>query len=220
MTQEPEKRSGPAPGVRRGALWALFSIVLLIPKILALRRRERVWNTVRRAALVCGVALILMAFLVPAHLIRTVAIAAGLLLATLALVISPEKSSGSAPSADLIDARARALGALVVVDGGRYIRPGGGLVQARLFVGPERLSVLDGTLTNVMDIPVAQIVSARAEPVTGQGSNGPDDKWQLRVTWPLSAADFLYEGPFAEHLARVAESTIGSQLRRELPVLR
>jgi hypothetical protein len=217
--QEAEKRIGLARRIRRGALWVLFSIVLLIPKILALRRHERIWNAARRTALVCGVALILTAFFVPGHFVRMIVIAAGALLATLALLISPEKSSGSSRSPDLIDARARTLGALVVVDGGRYFRPDGRLVEARLFVGPERLSVLDVALTNMIEIPIAQIIAARAEPFTHPGSNAPDDKWKLRVTWPLSAADFLYEGPFAEHLARVAESTIGSQLRRELPVL-
>lgn len=219
MTQEAKKRIGSARSIRRGALWALFSMVLLIPKILALRRQPHIWNAARRTALLCGVGLILMAFLVPGHFLRTVAIAAGALLGTLALLISPEKSSGSSRSPDLIDARARALGALVVVDGGRYLRSDGRLVEARLFVGSERLWVLDAALTTMIEIPIAQIIAASAAPVGHPGSNPQDDQWKLCVTWPLSAEEFLYAGPFAEHLARVAESTIGSQLRRELPVL-
>ena len=218
MTQEAEKRIELARRLRRGALWALFSMVLLIPKILALRRQARIWNAARRTALMCGVGLILTAFLVPDHFLKMIAIAAGALLATLALLISPEKPSGSSRSPDLIDARARALGALVVVDGGRYLRSDDRLVEARLFVGSERLWVLDVALTTMIEIPIAQIIAARAEPAD-PGSRPQNDKWKLRVTWACSAADFLYAGPFAEHLARVAESTIGSQLRRELPVL-
>ena len=92
MTQEAEKRIGLARRLRRGALWALFSMVLLIPKILALRRQARIWNAARRTALMCGVGLILTAFFVPDHFLKMIAIAAGALLATLALLISPEKS--------------------------------------------------------------------------------------------------------------------------------
>jgi hypothetical protein len=33
-------------------------------------------------------------------------------------------------------------------------------------------------------------------------------------------AEFIYEGTFAEHLARVAETTLRSRLYRELPILR
>ena len=219
MMQEAEKRIGLARRLRRGALWALFSTVLLIPKILALRRRARIWNAARMAALSCGMVLILAASSVPGHFARTIAIAGGALLATLALLISPEKSPGSSRSPDLIDARARALGALVVVDGGRYLQPDGRLVEARLFVGSDRLCILDVTLTTMIEIPMTQILAARAEPGACPGSIPQDDKWKLRVTWASSAADFFYAGPFAEHLARVAESTIGSQLRRELPVL-
>ncbi len=193
-------------------------MVLLIPKILALRRRARIWNAARRTALMCGVGLILSAYFVPDHFLKMIAIAAGALLATLALLISPEKPSGSSRSPDLIDARARALGALVVVDGGRYLRSDDRLVEARLFVGSDRLCVLDVALTTMIEIPIAQIIAARAEPAD-PGSRPQNDKWKLRVTWAGSAADFFYAGPFAEHLARVAESTIGSQLRRELPVL-
>jgi hypothetical protein len=219
MTEEAEKGIGPPRGIRRGALWALFSMVLLIPKILALRRQARIWNAARMAALVFGLAVILAAYSVPGHFVRTIAIAAGALVAALALVISPEKSPRSSRSPDVIDARARALGALVVVDGGRYLQPDGRLVEAHLFVGSDRLCVLDATLTTLIEIPIAQILAARAEPAARPGSNPHDDKWKLRVTWASAAAEFLYAGPFAEHLARVAESTIGSQLRRELPVL-
>ena len=36
----------------------------------------------------------------------------------------------------------------------------------------------------------------------------------------MRTARFRYDGFFAEHLARVAETTVRNVLRRELPVLR
>jgi hypothetical protein len=40
------------------------------------------------------------------------------------------------------------------------------------------------------------------------------------MDWERAKAEFIYEGGFAEHLARVADATVRSRLRRELPVLR
>jgi hypothetical protein len=40
------------------------------------------------------------------------------------------------------------------------------------------------------------------------------------VDWGQATAEFLYEGNFAEHLARVADATVRSRLYRELPVMR
>jgi len=47
--------------------------------------------------------------------------------------------------------------------------------------------------------------------------------WDLAITWEskdMRTARFRYDGFFAEHLARVAETTVRNVLRRELPVLR
>jgi hypothetical protein len=60
-------------------------------------------------------------------------------------------------------------------------------------------------------IPVAEITLALAE---ASGS-----QWLLRVAWPDHIAEFSYRGIFAEHLARVAESTVRSVMRPSLPVI-
>ena len=115
---------------------------------------------------------------------------------------------------------------LVVVDGGEYIDPGRPnrapsvrRVEVRLFVGSQQLGVLDTALNTLLEIPITQIAALRVERV-GEEPQKPNADWKLHVTWKGSTAEFVYRGPFGEHLARVAESTIGSQLRRELPVLR
>jgi hypothetical protein len=79
--------------------------------------------------------------------------------------------------------------------------------------------VLDTALNTLLEIPIAQIAALRVERGGGQPQE-PNADWKLHVAWEGSTAEFFYRGPFGEHLARVAESTIGSQLRRELPVLR
>jgi hypothetical protein len=60
-------------------------------------------------------------------------------------------------------------------------------------------------------ISVPELISARAEEMQGQ--------WVLRVRWADRTAVFAYSGVFAEHLARVAESTVQSVMRPTLPVL-
>ena len=44
--------------LRRGALWSSFATVLVIPKIIAARRRRHTWNRMRPAAAVLGAAAI------------------------------------------------------------------------------------------------------------------------------------------------------------------
>jgi hypothetical protein len=57
-------------------------------------------------------------------------------------------------------------------------------------------------------------------------SDEPEDEtqtWDLEITWEskeMRTARFRFDGVFAEHLARVAETTIRNLLRRELPVLK
>jgi hypothetical protein len=210
--------------LRRGALWLLFATVLVIPKIIAARRRRHTWNRMRLAAAVLGAAAIAGGLtVVHGNSARAMAITAGVLLAASALLIGPDQSAASPNSSTLIDLRARELGALVVVDGGEYVDPGRGpdvrRVETRLFVGPQRIWVLDTALNTLLEIPIAQIATLLVER-GGEEPQEPNADWKLHVTWERSTAEFIYREPFAEHLARVAESTIGSQLRRELPVLR
>jgi hypothetical protein len=197
-----ERHEGWPERLRRAALLALFALVLLIPKTLGLRRRPRVWNALRTAVALAGAALVV----VPMALASSpMAAVIGLALFLLALLATPEKQEQS------VDARARELGALVVVNGGRLHVPGGEPMAARLFVAPEHVCVFDPELQPLLEIPFAHVASVRAE-------EAPPG-WKLRVEWVDSVAEFFYDGFFAEHLARVAERTLLSQIHRELPVL-
>jgi hypothetical protein len=62
-------------------------------------------------------------------------------------------------------------------------------------------------------IPAAEITSANA--IQAQAKN----RWLLQVRWSDNAAEFSYQGIFAEHLARVAQSTLGSVMPAPLPIL-
>ena len=106
--------------------------------------------------------------------------------------------------------KARELGALVVVNGGRF-KLGEASFAAQLFVGDEHISVCDSRLESFLEIPVSEITSAQAEESHG--------RWFLRINWANKTAAFAYRGVFAEHLARVAETTIRSVMRPALPVL-
>jgi hypothetical protein len=192
--------------LRRGALWVIFALVLLIPKVNRLRRQRRAWNLVR----------ILMAFAGAAMLTFGVArghaltlLVAGVLMLLFALLVAPERPAFS--SASSIDARARELGALITVDGGRYVDPAGSRPRAKLFIGTDRLWALDAALQVLLEIPLRQI---RAVSVESAGSG-----WSFRVDCEQTTAEFIYEGSFAEHLARVADATVRSRLYRELPVI-
>jgi hypothetical protein len=109
------------------------------------------------------------------------------------------------------DDKARELGALVVVNGGRFKVGDGPSFAAQLFVGAEHVWVLDSRFQSFLKISAGEITSAQAEESHG--------RWFLRIEWASKSAAFVYRGVFAEHLARVAESTIHSVMRPALPVL-
>jgi hypothetical protein len=71
--------------------------------------------------------------------------------------------------------------------------------------------VLDSRFQSFLKISAGEITSAQAEESHG--------RWFLRIEWASKSAAFVYRGVFAEHLARVAESTIHSVMRPALPVL-
>ena len=201
-------RTSPLGRLLRGALWLLFAIVLLIPKLLSLRRRPRTWNVLRVVVGLASVSLIIGAAtaLSFAAFAGTFSILAAAALLLAAIVVAPERPRRS------LDERARELGALVVVNGGKY-RPETGIpVQAHLCVGADRVWVLDEALTVLLEAPFASLQGVRAQAI------GED--WKLSLQSRDSGAELLYAGLFAEHFARVAESTVRSQLHRELPVLR
>jgi hypothetical protein len=189
--------------LRRAVLWLIFGSILMIPKINRLRRHRRAWNFGRSFAGLAGVAMIAIG---AAEQHKFAMIALGAVALLLALLLVPERPKLS------VDARARELGALVVVDGGVYKSDADAPHRAKLFIGADRLWVLNSALVVLSEIPLRQLRELILEPA------GAD--WKLRIDCGQSVAEFLYRGDFAEHLARVAEEILRSRLHRELPVLR
>jgi hypothetical protein len=196
------QRSGFSSKLRNSAVGALFALLLLIPKIIHLRRSPKAWLVFRILLGLSGAALVVL----PLAFWNTwLAALAGLAMFLLAALLPPAKPDLSADDA------ARELGALVVVNGGRY-QPGNAAAAAvQLFVGAERVWALDSHLKPVLVIPVPEMTSARAELIEGH--------WYLSIRWADHYAEFSYRGIFSEHLARVAESTLHSVMLPALPVI-
>jgi hypothetical protein len=181
---------------------ALFAAILLVPRFLNLRRNEKTWTAFRMVMGIVGAALVILPLSLWNGLVMAV-FGLGLFIASILIPSAPPSTSR--------DDKARQLGALVVVNGGKY-QPGNlPVAAAELFVGGENVWALDDHLQPLLVIPTAEISSARAE-----NKNG---RWILRIRWSDRSADFLYDGFFAEHLARVAESTIKSAIPAALPIL-
>jgi hypothetical protein len=189
--------------LRHFAVGALFALVLLIPKILHARRNPRSWMLFRIFLGVGGAALVILPLGFGTSFVPAIT---GLAMFIAAILLPPARTDANA------DDKARELGALVVVNGGRFKLGGASpSFAAQLFVGAEHISVLDLHFHSFLKIPVSEITSARAEESHG--------RWFLRVSWAAKAAVFAYGGVFAEHLARIAESTIRGVMRPALPAL-
>jgi hypothetical protein len=187
--------------LRNAAVGILFAMVLLIPRLLHLRRNAHSWMFFRALLGIAGAALVVLPLgLGNGYLFSLV----GLAMFIAAILLPPAKPVLSA------DDKARELGALVVVNGGQY-QCGNTAESVHLFIGAESISVLDSHFKKLLVIPVAEVTSARAE------ESG--EHWLVCVVWPDHLAEFSYSGIFAEHLARVAESTVRSVMRPSLPVI-
>jgi hypothetical protein len=187
--------------LRHLVIGTLFALVLLVPKILHARRNPRSWMLLRVFLAVAGAALVI----VPLGAWSYAPAIIGLTMFISAILLPPAKPESN------VDDKARALGALVVVNGGKFKLGEESSFPAQLFVGADHISVRDSRLQSFLEIPVSEITSARAEESHA--------RWFLRVNWANKTAVFAYKGVFAEHLARVAETTIRSVLRPALPVL-
>jgi hypothetical protein len=184
------------------AVGALFALVLLIPKILQVRRSPRSWMLFRVFLGVAGAGLVVLPLGAWSSYLPAIVGLAMFISAILLPTAKPETNA---------DDRARVLGALVVVNGGRF-QPGNAPSAAvQLFVGAETVWVLDRHFQSLIEITVGEITAAGAEE--------SEESWRLRMTWADHTAEFTYGGIFAEHLARVAESTIRGVMRPALPVL-
>jgi len=205
-----------AARLRNFALGALFALVLLLPKLLNLRRDPRSWLAFRILLAFAGASLVIL----PLSLWNSWhAGIAGLAMFLAAILLPAAK-----PDTTLADTAAR-LGALVIVNGGVYqaqsaqqetAQTENGQLEdtpsaVQLFVCPDRIWALDAQLHPRLVIPTAQISSAIASESAGD--------WIVRIRWAEHTADLHYRGIFAEHLARVAESTLRSVIHPPLPVL-
>ena len=184
---------------------AIFAGVLLIPKLLRIRRNPQSWTAFRVLLGFSGAALVIL----PLSLWNSwLAAIAGLAMFLAAILLPPAESQLVA------DEKARELGALVIVNGGKY-QTAGNVAPApvQLFVGVENIWALDAHFEPLLVIPAAEITSANA--IQAQKKN----HWVLQVRWSDQSADFSYQGVFAEHLARVAQTTLGSVMPAPLPIL-
>lgn len=180
----------------------LFAVVLLIPKLLHIRCNAQSLMAFRISLGFAGAALVVL----PLSLWNSwLAAIAGLAMFLAAILLPPAKPH-------LIpDDKARELGALVVLNGGSFHLGNAAPAPVQLFVGPEKVWALDSRFQPLLVISASEITSATAL----QGK----DRWILHVRWPDKSAEFSYTGIFAEHLARVAESTIAGVMHSPLPVL-
>jgi hypothetical protein len=188
--------------LRQFAVGILFALALLIPKMLHVRRNPRSWMLFRIFLGVTGAALVVLPLGLGTSFVPAIV---GLAMFITSILLPPTKMETN------VDDEARELGAFVVVNGGRFQPEEAPSLAAQLFVGAEHISVLDLHFQPLLKIPVGEITTARTEELDG--------RWVLRVNWATKTAVFAYHGVFAEHLARVAESTIGSVMRPALPVL-
>jgi len=188
--------------LRHFAVGTLFALVLLIPKILHARRNPHSWMLFRVFLGVAGAALVILPLGFGTSFVPAIV---GLAMFIGAILLPPAKTDINA------DDKARELDAFVVVNGGRFKLGEASSFAARLFVGAEHISALDSHFHSFLEIPVGEITSVCAEE--------SDGRWFVRVNWGNRTAVFAYRGVFAEHLARVAASTIRGVMRPALPVL-
>jgi len=181
---------------------ASFATVLLVPKLLHLRSSRRAWYALRLMLGLSGASLVIL----PIGLSNNYYLAVfGLALFIASILLPPAKHSYN------VDKKARELGALVVVNGGAYQPINEPASSVQLFVARESIWVLDSHLRPLLVIPTNQISSVRAEKTR--------KSWFLRIEWSGNFAEFSYRGAFAEHLVRVAETTLQSVTRPTLPVI-
>jgi hypothetical protein len=201
-TSSPPPPETPASGLRDAAIGTLFAFVLLVPRLLHLRRNAKSWMLFRILLGAAGAALVVLPLgFENSYLYALV----GLVMFIAAILLPPAKPAFN------VDHKARELGALVVVNGGRILSASASSTAVQLFVGREQITALDANFQLLLAVPVNEIHSVRAEE--------SDGRWLLSMTWAGHAAQFTYRGIFAEHLARVAETTIRGVMRPALPVL-
>jgi hypothetical protein len=199
---------------KRAALFVLFSIILVIPRIRRLRRRVWAWTCVRLGLAGCG-GLLLWRYTHAKG--GASALAAGVLLLAFSLLIHAR------PVVKSVDAMANELGALIVLNGGvfRQSPESTPIRDTQLFVHPERVIVQDSRQHRVLEIPLTKLRTLATQPVAN-GSGKGAQLWEVELNWLADGprtTTFRYDGVFAEHLAQVTESTLRSQWKKGLAVI-
>jgi len=163
--------------------------------LLHLRRNPRSWLVFRAALGFTGAALVVL----PLSLWNSwIAAIVGVAMFTAAILLPPAKPGTSA------DRKAHELGALAVVNGGKY-QPGNAPAAAvQIFVGTENIWALDSRFQPLLVIPTAEISSVLAEDSAG--------RWNLQIRWLDHTAEFSYRGIFADLLALRAETSLRAAL--------
>ncbi len=179
----------------------LFALAQLMHNLLHLRRNPRSWLVFRVALGFAGAALVIL----PLSLWNSwTAGIVGLAMFTAAILLPPAKPGTSA------DGKARELGTLFVLNGGKY-QPGNAPAAAvQIFVGAENIWALDSRFQPLLVIPTSQISSVRAEESAG--------RWNLQIRWLDRTAEFSYGGIFADLLARRAETSLRDVMPAALPL--
>jgi hypothetical protein len=200
--------------LRKAALSVLFAAILVIPKVRRLRRRIWEWSAVRILVALLGCWL---GWRYKHANGGVVDLVVGVALMAFGLLVRAK------PEAKSVDAQARQLDALVVVNGGAFV-PAGSERPSRLvsiFVNPDRLFVVDEREHTLEEIPLVRVRELAVRPIPAEGEPEAEAQtWDLEITWEskdIRTARFRYDGVFAEHLARVAETTVRNLLRGDLP---
>src|SRR5258708_2916858 len=169
---------------------ALFALARLAHNLLHLQCNPRSWLVFRVALGFAGAALVVL----PLSLWNSwIAAIAGLAMFTAAILLPPAKSGTSA------DRKARELGALIVLDGGKYQPENAPAAAVQIFVGTENIWVLDSRFQSLLVIPTAEISSVLAEDSAG--------RWNLQIRWLHHTAEFFYHCIFPDLLALIAEAS-------------
>jgi|SRR5579859_6325473 len=201
-TTAASRHEGTGSRLRHVLIGALFVLVLLIPKLLRIRSNAQSWMAFRIILAFAGAGLVIL----PLSLWNSwLAAIAGLAMFLAAILLPPAKLNTTP------DDKARELGSLVIVNGGQYQPGNSAPAPVQLYVGAEQIWVLDSLYQPLLVIPAAEITSAKALQER--------DRWLLQICWPNNFAEFTYQGIFADHLARVAESTLASVKHSPLTVL-
>jgi len=188
--------------LRNLLIGSVFAFVLLIPKLMRLRHNAQTWMVFRILLAIAGASLVVVPLSFATSWLGAIL---GLAMFLAAILLPPAKTE------DRLAERAQELGALVIINGGRYQAVDEPPVAVQLLVGGEQIFVLNSGLATILQVPIAEISSVNAAETR--------ERWILRVRWLDYTADFEYQGIFGEHLARVAESTIRGVRPSPLAVL-